>query len=90
MADQGGKHMKSYPRWVIDSGSLHTTVIASTAQQALVVAIQRCAPRRLGALVRFRKVCCARRSHAPHFVHLWLDPIPTLRRAGWLTRKAAR
>ena len=71
-------------RWVIDTGTLHTTEEARTAQQALVRAVRRLYPRSIGKLVRLRKLCCHRRTHGPHFIHYWLDPIQALRRAGLL------
>ena len=74
--------MKS--RWVIDSGTLHMTVAAPTMEQAVIRAIKRAGPRSIGRLVRGRKLCCRKVNHAPHFIHHWLDPIHTMRRAGLL------
>lgn len=75
-------------KWKLDTGTLHATVKARTMKQALVIAVTRSLqqprPPAIGMLVRGRKICCAKRLHAPHFIHYWLDPIPTMRRAGLL------
>ena len=76
--------------YIFDCGSLHTREQGRNRRAAFVVAVRRCRPRHLGRLVRIRKLCCQQRTHGPHFIAYWWNPVPTLRRAGLLTTRSPR
>jgi hypothetical protein len=74
--------------WLIESGSLKGRSHAPNWRDAFLEVVRRKRPKNLARLVRARYICCSYRDHASHYVYLYFDPLPCLRYAGLLAKRA--